>query len=107
MAKNILITGGCGFIGTNLIEHLPASVNIRVLDNLAWGTWSPVLQNSCVEIVKGDIRDEQVVDSSLRGIDTVIHLAAYGSVVESIADPLANFEINVQGTMNLLNASTK
>jgi len=104
MQIRILVTGGCGFIGANLvpmlIEHGTA---VRVLDNFTKGSPSN-LQNIDAEIVEGDIRDINTVQRVLNGVDTVIHLAAYGSVIESIKDPFENFDINVRGTLVVLQA---
>ena len=101
----ILVTGGCGFIGTNLtLKLLAAGARVRILDNFVGGEWSPVLR-SAAEIMRGDIRDDVVVAAALRGVSKVVHLAAFGSVIASIRDPRANFDVNVAGTINLLQAA--
>ncbi len=102
----ILVTGGCGFIGANLLAILTQKHAVRVLDNLSRGNLD-YLQGLDFEFVQGDIRDTDVVSQVLQNIDTVIHLAAYGSVVESVADPMENFSINVMGTVNLMQACVK
>lgn len=104
MQKKILVTGGCGFIGANLVPKLiEHGAEVRVLDNFTKGSPSN-LQNIDAEIVEGDIRDINTVQKTLNGIDIVIHLAAYGSVIESIKDPFENFDINVRGTLVVLQA---
>jgi len=97
----VLITGGCGFIGTRLVSQLlDTGAELRVLDDLSRGRADNIPDG--VELVRGDIRDRDSVAAVLAGVDTVVHLAAYGSVVESIADPLTNFDINARGTLVLL-----
>jgi UDP-glucose 4-epimerase len=105
--SKILVTGGCGFIGSNLIPMLEKKgYKVRVLDNFSKGNPS-FIQSNDVEIVKGDIRNIDDVQTALAGVSGVIHLAAYGSVVESVVEPLENFEINVRGTFNILNECRK
>ena len=102
MSKNILVTGGAGFIGSNLIKKLLlADNNIIVVDDLSKGSLK-YLPNSDI-LRKGDIRDTKFLGGLMKGIDIVIHLAAYGSVIESVNDPYLNFDINVNGTFNVLN----
>ncbi len=99
-----LVTGGCGFIGARLVRHLlERGVETRILDNLSRGRADNVPTD--VELLVGDIREPDTVAEALAGVDAVVHLAAFGSVVESIADPLENFEVNVRGTLTLLAAS--
>lgn len=108
MRKRILITGGAGFIGLNLLEFLTASseAEIVVLDNFFRGEQKgPPLDR--VEVIKGDIRDAELVLTSCRNVDAVIHLAADTRVMDSIEDPSFNFEVNVQGTFNVLEACRK
>lgn len=102
-----LVTGGAGFIGSNLIRCLAASsVRIRVLDNLSAGRRED-LAGLDVEFLRGDIRDTEAVDRAVAGVRTVVHLAANTNVVESIKNPEINLDINVRGTFNLLQASVK
>jgi UDP-glucose 4-epimerase len=103
----ILVTGGCGFIGANLVPMLDAEgYAVRVLDNLSKGSTS-FLAESRVDIRIGDIRDRAAVADALVGVDAVIHLAAYGSVVDSVADPAENFDVNVRGTFIVLDEARK
>lgn len=108
----ILITGGCGFIGTNLVKYLAGrGYGIRVLDNLSTGKperlkkvqsqYSPPLT---VDLIIGDIRDRDLVSQAVEGMDAVVHLAAHTSVTESLENPKEDWDINVNGTINLLEA---
>ena len=107
MDERVLVTGGCGFIGANLIPLLVGNgYQVRVLDNLSRGSVA-YLQNISVDIHQGDIRDGQVVKKSLGDVDGVIHLAAFGSVVESVQSPEENFDVNVCGTFTVLNECRK
>ena len=122
---NWLITGGCGFIGLRLVSHLiqQPSSHIRILDNLSVGARSDLakicdfVENTSpdasaisppgpvVQLVVGDILDEQVVAQSLQGVDTVVHLAANTGVGPSVEDPRSDCLTNVIGTFNLLEAA--
>lgn len=103
--QSYLVTGGCGFIGSNLLPHLLAQgALVKVLDNFSRGNRG-LCAGLDIEIVEGDVRDPSLLERALRDVDTVIHLAAYGSVVESVVDPLANFDINARGTLEVLNAA--
>ncbi len=119
----ILITGGCGFIGTSLIASLLASnpeQKIRVLDNLVTGSEADLaevavferldvneLQNSPAQIqfVQGDIRDEALTRQCAVGVKTIVHLAANTGVGPSVEDPRLDMECNVVGTFNMLEAA--
>ena len=103
--KSILVTGGCGFIGVNLVSRLVRQgVRVRVLDNLSLGRREYV-EPFGVELAVGDVRDPAAVAKAVEGMDSVIHLAAHTRVMDSISDPRLNFEINVVGTLNVLQAS--
>ena len=100
----ILVTGGCGFIGTNLVPQLAAAGHaVRVLDNEVTGR-RDYLDGFTGEFVAGDIRDPAALDRALHGIDAVVHLAADTRVIESIADPAFNFDVNVVGSFRLIEA---
>lgn len=105
MTEKILITGGCGFIGANLIPLLEKkNYKVRVLDNLSRGQ-QELLSDTSAEIIIADIRDRDAIKNAMEDITMVIHLAAYGSVVESTSDIITNFEINARGTLNMLDAA--
>ncbi|HEX5686725.1 MAG TPA: NAD-dependent epimerase/dehydratase family protein [Ideonella sp.] len=102
----VLLTGGCGFIGANLAPMLRARGHeVRILDNLSRGRVEFLDDRAAYEVVQADIRDESAVIAACDGRDAVVHLAAYGSVVESVAEPSENFSINVEGTFKVLNAA--
>ena len=98
----VLVTGGAGFIGANLLRQLDPGHDVRVLDSLIRGQRELLPEDRDVELVVGDIRDPEAVARAMRGVNLVIHLAAFGSVVDSVADPVENFEINVRGTFEVL-----
>lgn len=103
--ESYLVTGGCGFIGMNLISRLVAQgARVKVLDNLSLGRREYV-EPLGVDLVVGDIRDPVAVATAVEGTAVVVHLAAHTRVIDSISDPLLNFEINAAGTLNLLQAS--
>lgn len=103
--KKVLITGGCGFIGSNLIDYLVRSggYEIKVIDNLSMGTRKSV-SGFDIDLIGSDILDETSLKHALYDVDAVIHLAAHTRVIESINDPAINFRTNVIGTYNLLMA---
>ena len=103
---NALITGGAGFIGRHLADHLTRQddVSVTVIDNESLGNRKH-LDLDKVRFIKGDLRNRDELRSALEGQDVVIHLAADTRVIESIADPAHNFESNVIGTFNLLELS--
>jgi len=105
---NILITGGCGFVGVNLVKYLSGKdYTITILDNLSTGQKESIEKlglDKAPDIIIDDIRNEDAVARALKGMDTVIHLAAQTSVVESVENPRESWDINVTGTVNLLEA---
>ena len=124
-----LITGGCGFIGANLVRRLAAQGkhSIRIVDNLSVGTrddlaavsafaelnpaqvfshpLSPLPVSSLPELVVGDILDEQLTLKVSQGVDVIVHLAANAGVASSVADPRSDCLTNVVGTFNCLEAA--
>jgi UDP-glucose 4-epimerase len=104
-----LVTGGAGFIGSNLVDELlQRGARVRILDNFSTGREDNVAEfASRVELVRGDVRDEDAVDTAVKGVDYVLHQAALASVPRSIADPTSNNQVNAQGTLNILLAAKK
>ena len=99
-----LVTGGCGFVGVNLSHYLvQAGHSVRVLDNMRLGS-PDHLEGLEVELIEGDIRDVPTVERAVDGVDAVVHLAADTRVIPSIEDPKFNFDNNVIGTFNLIEA---
>lgn len=104
-----LVTGGAGFIGSNIVDELlKRGQRVRVLDNFSTGREENVTEfTSRVELIRGDVRDEDAVDTAVKGCDYVLHQAALASVPRSIADPTSNNQVNVQGTLNVLQAAKR
>ncbi len=99
----VLITGGCGFIGSNLAEELSKNYDVIIVDNLVTGSLNNI-KGLDVEFVEGDITNLHFQDL-LRDVDYVFHQAAVVSVPESVEDPLKANEVNIGGTLNLLVAA--
>jgi UDP-glucose 4-epimerase len=103
---NVLVTGGAGFIGSHLVEHMLAAGNaVRVLDNLSTGKRENLPAHTQLEFVQGDIRDRDLVFKSVRGMDAIVHLAAVASVQASVDDPTGTHATNFDGTLLLLEAA--
>ena len=101
----VLVTGGAGFIGSNLIRSLlERGDEVRVLDNFSTGARENLLGLD-VEIVEGELRSYERVHNAIRGVEVVYHLGALGSVPRSVQDPLTSNAVNVEGTLNVLLAA--
>jgi nucleoside-diphosphate-sugar epimerase len=104
----ILVTGGAGFIGSHIVDRLlDEGFEVRVLDNLSTGDEMNLAahQNKkSFQFIEGDIRNCDLVEKTVKGVDAVIHEAALVSVTRSVENPLLSHEINLLGTVNLLKA---
>jgi len=103
-----LVTGGAGFIGSHITRKLiEEGDEVVVLDNLSTGYRKNIQDRPHVEFVEGDIRDEQLIAELMNGIDVVFHLAASVGNQRSIEDPIADSEINVIGTVRVLEGARR
>ena len=112
--KPIVITGGAGFIGSNLADALLSDgETVAVLDNLSRGgvkqnlLWLQERHGERLQVVTADVRDSEAVDAALANAAAVFHFAAQTAVTTSLADPIEDFEINARGTVNVLEAVRK
>ncbi len=106
--KKILITGGAGFIGSNLCGYFLEHNEVVCLDNFSTGHRHNIeqfLSNPNFTLIEGDIRNLETCEKAVLGIDFVLHQAALGSVPRSINDPITTNEVNVSGFLNMLIAS--
>jgi UDP-glucose 4-epimerase len=103
--QHVLVTGGCGFIGANLVRFLRERTpwRVRVIDNMQTGDPDHVSED-LAEVVEGNVTDPQALEPALEGIDAVIHLASTTGVVPSVEDPVWDFEGNPLPTFRLLDA---
>jgi CDP-paratose 2-epimerase len=114
--RRALITGGAGFIGSNLAERLLSTpdVQVRIFDNL---TRQGVAQNvewlrsldrgGRLQVIQGDVRDAHAVTQAVHGVTEIYHLAAQVAVTTSVDDPVRDFEVNANGTLNVLEAARR
>ncbi|MGW6021232.1 NAD-dependent epimerase/dehydratase family protein [Streptomyces sp. NPDC055099] len=106
---DIVITGGAGFIGSNLARTLaghPKTNQIRVIDNLSTGS-KDNLADLDIRFVEGDVQDAELLDQTFHGADAIIHLAALPSVPRSVKNPLASHHANATGTLQVLEAARR
>jgi UDP-N-acetylglucosamine 4-epimerase len=107
----VLVTGGAGFIGSNLVEkllQLEGIALVRVLDNFATGhlhNLKGVLDNPKFELIEGDIRNFNTCIEACKDVDVITHQAALGSVPRSISDPITTNDVNVSGSINIFMAA--
>ncbi|BDD07992.1 epimerase [Fulvitalea axinellae] len=108
-STEVLVTGGAGFIGSNLIEALLAQGNkVTCLDNFATGKRENIesfLSNPAFRLIEGDIRNLKDCKEAVKGVKYILHQAALGSVPRSINDPITSNEVNVSGFLNMLVAA--
>ncbi|MBM3144217.1 MAG: SDR family oxidoreductase [Chloroflexi bacterium] len=104
-----LVTGGAGFIGSHIVQRLvERGDRVRVLDNFSTGKWENLASmKDDIEVIEGDLRDARRVAQAVQDIDLVFHQAALVSVPLSMEDPQTCFDVNVQGTLNVLEAAAK
>jgi UDP-glucose 4-epimerase len=103
--SRVLVTGGGGFIGSNLVRALlDAGHDVRVLDNFSTGNRAN-LSGLDIEVVEGELRSYERVHNAVRGVEVVFHLGALGSVPRSVQDPLTSSAVNIEGTLNVLLAA--
>jgi len=108
--KSFLVTGGAGFIGSNIVSYLlqHGAKKVRVLDNFATGSLKNIEEfrdNSSFELIEGDIRDLETCKKAVEGIEYISHQAALGSVPRSINDPITSNATNITGFLNMLVAA--
>jgi len=107
MASTYLVTGGAGFIGSNIVYALlEKGENVKVLDNLSTGKFpniEPILDH--IEFIQGDICDLDTVNKATKGVDYILHQAALPSVPRSVQAPITSNRVNVAGTLNMLVAA--
>ena len=101
--KRILVSGGCGYIGSVLVPKLAQKHQVTVLDSMLFGNHLPIIQN--VDVVKGDIRDLSLLLAMLPGNDVVIHLAAIANDPCSDLEPSITYEVNRDAVIQLVNAA--
>ena len=104
-----LVTGGAGFIGSNIVEALlKIGHEVRVLDNFATGKREnilPLLKDSKLSMIEGDLRSFHIVRAAVKGVDYILHQGALPSVPRSINDPITSNDVNILGTLNILEAA--
>jgi UDP-glucose 4-epimerase len=105
VSTRVLVTGGAGFVGSNLVHALlERGDEVRVLDNFSTGLRQN-LDGLDVDVVEGELRSYERVHAAVRGVEVVYHLGALGSVPRSVQDPLTSSAVNVEGTLNVLLAA--
>ena len=106
MTKKVLVTGGAGFIGSNVVKLLVnKGYDVIILDNLNTGYRDNIENTKNVEFIQGDIRDNDLVYNLVKKVNGIFHLAADVGNIKSIENPVEDAEVNVLGTLNLLNAA--
>ena len=105
--QRFLVTGGAGFIGSNIVEELiRRDIAVRVFDNFSTGRRENLRDfGSAPEVIEGDLRSYHSVREAVAGVDVVLHQAALPSVPRSVRDPITSNDVNTDGTLNLLHAA--
>lgn len=104
MFRRLAVTGGAGFIGSNLVEALAGENEVIVIDDLSAGK-SLNLKGIDARLIRGSITDLELLKKAFNGVDCVFHLAAIASVQKSVEDPVRTNEVNIDGTLNVLVAA--
>ena len=108
--KRVAITGGAGFIGSNLADELATSNSVIIIDDLSTGREENIkelLKKDNVRFIQGSITDLSLLQKLFQGVDCVFHQAALTRVPRSIEDPLSTNEVNIEGTLNVLLAARR
>src|SRR5690349_12703076 len=113
MSRNYLVTGGAGFIGSNYVQRLiERGEKVTIFDNLSRAgaprnlKWlKQTFGDNAFELVEGDVRNAPLLSETAKGADVIVHLAAQVAVTTSVIDPREDFEINAQGTFNVVEAA--
>ncbi|MDD2229128.1 MAG: SDR family oxidoreductase [Candidatus Cloacimonetes bacterium] len=104
-----LVTGGAGFIGSNIVQELLSQrQEVRVLDNFATGKREnilPLMKNPNLTMIEGDLRSFHIVRAAVKGVDYILHQGALPSVPRSINDPITTNDVNILGMLNILEAA--
>lgn len=104
MSQKLAITGGAGFIGSNLAEALADKNEVIIIDDLSTGKLEN-LEGLNARLVEGNIADLQLLNRTFSDVDCVFHLAAIASVQKSVEDPICTNQVNIAGTLNVLQAA--
>lgn len=104
---NCLVTGGAGFIGSNLVKALlERDHSVRVLDNFTTGEWKNLEPfQDFIQLIEGDLRDCHAVHEAVRDIELIFHQGALPSVLRSVNNPITTNQVNIEGTLNMLDAA--
>jgi UDP-glucose 4-epimerase len=103
--KNILVTGGAGFIGSNIVDRLSPDNNVTVLDNLFTGSINNLEKSrDRITFIEGDIRNRELIEDIVGRVEYIFHLAAHVGNIRSLKDPYFDMDVNIGGMLNLMEA---